>query len=134
VQETERRALLGRQRLPVVTHRFKQAKRAHDIGLDESAGAIDGTIDVAFRSEIQHRIGLVFGQQAGDQCAVADVALHEHVVRIAVQAAQGLQVTGVGQRIEIDHLDPTGDRFENKVTANESGTAGDKPCGHYLFS
>ncbi len=76
----------------------------------------------------------MLGQQAGDQRAVADIALHEHMPRVAVQAGQGLQVAGVGQCVEIDDLDATGDRFENEVTANESGTAGDKPCGHYLFS
>lgn len=89
---------------------------------------------MALSGEIQYGVGLVFGQQAGDQGAVADVTLHEHVVRVAVQAGQGLQIAGIGQGVEIDDLDATGDRFENKVTANESGTAGDKPCGHYLFS
>ncbi|MNV89767.1 hypothetical protein D3C71_1840900 [compost metagenome] len=56
------------------------------------------------------------------------------MIGIAVQAGQGLQVPGVGQHIEVDDLDAARDGLENEVTANESGSAGDKPCGHYLFS
>ncbi|BBO50181.1 hypothetical protein KMM349_05120 [Stenotrophomonas maltophilia] len=76
----------------------------------------------------------MLGQQAGDQFAVTDVALDEQVVRVAIKAGQGLQVAGVGQHIKVDDLDAARDGFENEVTANESGAAGDKPCGHYLFS
>ncbi|KAG0739019.1 hypothetical protein G6F24_017460 [Rhizopus arrhizus] len=89
---------------------------------------------MAFCSEIQHRLRPMLGQQAGDQSLVTDIALHEHVVGIAIQATQGLQIACVRQCVEIDDLDATGDRFENKVTANESGPAGDKPCGHNMFS
>ncbi len=56
------------------------------------------------------------------------------MIRVAVQAGQGLQIAGVGQRIEVDDFDAARDGLENEVTANESGAAGDKPCGHYLFS
>ncbi len=134
MQEAERRALPGRQRLPVVAHGFQQAQGAHHVGLDEGARAVDGTVDVAFSGEIQHRIRLVLGQQAGYQRAVTDVTLHKHVVRVAVQAGQRLQVAGVGEHIEVDDLDTAGDGLENEVTANESGAAGDKPCGHYVIS
>ncbi|MNI51404.1 hypothetical protein D3C73_1061320 [compost metagenome] len=130
MQEAERGALVGRQRLPVVAHRFEQGQGADHIGLDERTGAVDGTIDMAFGGEVHHRIGLVFGQQAGHQRVVTDVAVHEHVVRIALQGGQGLQIARVGQRIQVDHPHALGDRFEDKVTANESGSAGDKPCGH----
>ena len=76
----------------------------------------------------------VFGQQAGDERLIADVTFDEHMVRIVVQRGQGLQIARVGQRIQVDDAHAFGDCFEDKVTANESGSAGDKPCGHYPLS
>ncbi|GAB3048398.1 hypothetical protein GCM10027214_07930 [Stenotrophomonas tumulicola] len=67
----------------------------------------------------------MLGQQARHQRTVADIAFHEHVVGIAFQAGEGLQVAGVGQGIQVDDLDAAGNRLEDEVAANESGTAGD---------
>jgi hypothetical protein len=134
VQEAERRALVGRQRLPVVTYRFEQAERADHVGLDERPRPVDGAIYVALCSEVQHRVGFVLRQQTGDQRAVANIAFHEDVVRVAIETGQGFQVAGIGQGIKIDDLHAASRCFEDEITADESGAAGDKPSGHYMFS
>ncbi len=66
VQKPERILALLRQRLPVVTDRFKQGQGPDHIGLDERARAFDRAIHMALGCEIQHCIGLVFVQQTGD--------------------------------------------------------------------
>ena len=63
MQETERIALPCFESAPVVAHRFQQGQRTDHVGLDEGAGAVDGAVDMAFRGEVHHRIGLLFGQQ-----------------------------------------------------------------------
>jgi hypothetical protein len=40
---------------------------------------------VGLCSEVHHRIGLVFLQQALDQRAVANVALHKHMAWVVLQ-------------------------------------------------
>ena len=59
-------------------------------------------VDVALGREMDHRARPVLGEQAVEQAAVADVAVHEHVSRVAVQARQAFPVAGIGQRVEVD--------------------------------
>ena len=47
---------------------------ADDVGLNEVARAVDGTINVAFGGEVDHGAWLVLCQQAGPQGAVTNVA------------------------------------------------------------
>src|SRR3970282_2589363 len=61
---------------------------------------------------------------------VADVSVHEHVVRVAVQRRQSVQVAGIGEDVEVDDLDPLPHRVENEIAANKAGAAGHKPSGH----
>jgi len=75
----------------------------------------------------------VLGEQSIDQRAVADVALHEDMPRIATQRVEVVKVAGVGQRIEVDDgligvLEPV----EHEVAADETGAAGDED-GHLVF-
>ena len=53
--------------------------------------------------KVDHRARLVLGQQAGDQGGVADIALHEDVARIALDAVQVVQIARVGELVEVDH-------------------------------
>ena len=58
---------------------------------------------MAFGGEVDHRARLVLREQAVEQRAVGDVAVHEHVARVAVELSQALAVAGVGERIEVEH-------------------------------
>ncbi|MNN64635.1 hypothetical protein D3C81_1800850 [compost metagenome] len=79
---------------------------------------------MTFSSEIQHRIGLMLRQQAGNKLTIPDISLHEYMVRIAVQTRQRLQVAGVGQRIQVDDTDAFTHRLQDKIAADKAGTAG----------
>src|SRR5690606_22844696 len=83
----------------------------------------------AFGGEIEDRVGLVFGQQAVQQPAVADVALDEDVVRVPLQWFQRVPVSGVGEQVQVDHAHAAGNRVQHEVRADESGAAGDEPGG-----
>jgi hypothetical protein len=85
---------------------------------------------VRLGGEIHHGVGAVLGQQARDQDAIGDVALHEHVVRISAEVCQRLQVPGVGERIEVDHAQTVRDRLTDEIGADEAGAASDKQGSH----
>ncbi len=126
MQEAEGRLFGFRQAAPISAHGFEQPKGANDVGLDEVFGALDGAVHMAFGREVQHCAGPVLGQQGIDQGAVAQVALHEVVAGIALQAGQVLQVAGVGEFVEVDHgLVTLGQPVEHEVATNEAGAAGD---------
>jgi hypothetical protein len=119
-----------RKARPVATHRLQQAEGAHDVGFDEVAWAVDGAVHMAFGRKVHHRAGLVFGQQARDQRGVANVALHKHVVRVALQAGEGFGVAGVGELVEVDNGLIVGrEPVEDEIGADEAGTTCDKD-GH----
>ncbi len=72
----------------------------------------------------------VLGEQPGAQRAVADVALHEDVVRMAAHRSEGIEIAGVGQLVEIDHALAASDGLEHEVAADEAGAAGDEQGSH----
>ena len=130
VQKTKRRALGIRQGAPISAHRLQQAKAAHDVGLDEVFRPMDGAVHMAFGRKVEHRARTVLRQQPIDQGPVADVALHEVVAGVALQAGQVLAVAGVGELVQVDdRLVRLRQPVEHEVAADETGTAGDKK-GH----
>ncbi|MNV94818.1 hypothetical protein D3C71_1896500 [compost metagenome] len=69
-------------------------------------------------------------QQAGQQRAVADIALHEYMTCVAIQAGQIMQIAGVSQLVEIDHrLVMGGEPVEYKIGTNKACAACDKNHG-----
>lgn len=82
---------------------------------------------MAFCREVDHRTRLVLSQQAGDQCDIANVPLHQLVAQIPLQAHQRFGVARVGEFVEVDDgLVAGGQPIEDKVGANEAGAAGDE--------
>lgn len=71
---------------------------------------------------------MVGARPAGDlQGAIAQVALHEDVARVALQAGKVFQVAGVGEFIEVeDRLIRLGQPVQHEVAADEAGTTGDE--------
>ena len=106
---------------------LQKPEGAQHVGLDEVFGAVDGAVYVRFGRKVDHGARLVLGQQAGYQGGVANVAWHEDVARIALQAGQVVQVACVGEFVEVEHrLVAGGKPVKNKIGANEAGAAGDK--------
>ena len=130
MQKTKSVARCAFQRFPVIARALQQRQGADHIGLHERCGAVDRAIDVAFRCEIHDRIRTMLGEHLRDESAIADIALHEHMVGIAVQHRQGVEIARIGQRIEIDDAHAARNGVEHKITADETGTAGYEPCRH----
>ncbi len=77
---------------------------------------------MAFSREVQHGTGTVLSQQGIHQRAVAQVALHEEVARVALQAGEVLQVAGVSEFVEVDDRFVAGaEPVEHKIAADEAG-------------
>ncbi len=126
MQETEFRFRCAFQRVPVSAHGFEQAEGADDIGLDEIFRAVDRAVHMGLRCKIYDGPRLVFSQQFGDQCRIADVAVGEDVAGVVFQADQVLEIAGVGEFVEIDDgLIAAGQPVEHKIGADESGAASD---------
>jgi hypothetical protein len=83
-------------------HGVQHAQRAHDIRLDEGLRGIDRAVDVALRRKIDDRIYRVLRENAGNQCLVGYVALHENVPGVARDISEVRGVSGVGQLVQID--------------------------------
>ncbi|OIQ66306.1 hypothetical protein GALL_521250 [mine drainage metagenome] len=63
-------------------------------------------------------------QQLVDQLPVANVAWHQGMARVALQALQGFRVAGVGQFVKVDdRLVMQGQPVEDEICANKAGTA-----------
>ncbi|MCY1178869.1 hypothetical protein D9M73_192420 [compost metagenome] len=124
MQETERLACRLSQATPVGAYGFQQAEGADDVGFDEVFRAVDRAIDVGLGGEVDDGAWLVLLEQTCDQLSVADVAVHEDVALVALQAAQGLQVACVGEFVEVDHgLVRAGQPVQDEVGADETCAA-----------
>jgi hypothetical protein len=83
---------------------------------------MNGTVDMAFGSEIDDGTRFVHGEQVIDQIAITDVAVNENMAIVAVQSFQRLQIAGIGQLVEVDHcfiemIQP----IENEIPPDEAG-------------
>ena len=125
MQKAERGLVGLRQSRPIPTHCLEQAEGAHNIGLDELAWAMNGSVDMTFGGKVHHCAWLVFKQQSRNQRSVANVALHKHVAGIALQAGQGFEVSGVSELVEVDNgLALCSKPVEHEIGTDKAGT----PC------
>jgi hypothetical protein len=116
---------------PVGSRRLQQREGAFDVRLDEGTRAVDASVDVALGGEVQHGARAVLGQQAVDERAITDVAVHEDMPCVALQRGQVAQVAGVGEGVEIDDgLVALRQPVEDEVAADEAGASGHEE-GHF---
>ena len=88
---------------------------------------------MAFGREVDHCIGAMFRQQPRGQGAIADVAMHEHMVGVALQRRERVAVAGIGQCIEVDDADAVAHGVQYEVATNETGAAGYEPSRHAVL-
>src|SRR3546814_13534861 len=81
VVKAEPVALCSIQPLIITQRLLKHIEGAHDIGLDERARAIDGTVDMTLRRQMRDHVRLEIRHQASDQPLIADVASDEAITR-----------------------------------------------------
>ncbi len=92
-------------------------------------------------------MGVLFGEEGGDGCGVADVGFDEAVAWVGGDVGEACEVSGVGECVEVDDAQGFGGwggggwgscgrsvsvakKHADEVAADESGAAGDEPCSH----
>src|SRR5574343_1174889 len=125
MQKAERGFFTLGQTIPVAPHRLEQGIRPNNVGFNEVARTVNGSMYMALSCKVDDSAWPVFGQQARYQFAITNVTLNKDVTRIALQARQGFQVAGIGQLVQVDNgLARARQPIQNKVTANKAGSAG----------
>ena len=81
---------------------------------------------MAFGGQMDHLVGRERLERLVDRAPVANVDLGEAVVRRVVDRRQGLQVSGVGERVEVEHLGALADQAPAHRRADEPRAAGHK--------
>ena len=108
-----------------------------DVGLQEDFRIFDWTVNVAFRSEVDHNVWMFFFKKLVDAFAVADVQLDEAEVWLVHNILQCWQVARVSQLVQADDLIVWVllHHVEDKVAADEASTASNYYILHnYMFS
>ena len=81
---------------------------------------------MAFGGEMHHLVGSEGLERLGDGAPVANVDLGEAVVGRVADRRQGLQVSGIGQRVDVEHRDAIADQAPAQSRADEPCAAGHK--------
>ena len=98
---------------------------SEDVGFDERRRPVDRAIDMRFGRQVDDGVRPVLVEQTGHLGRVADVPLHEDVQRVVERRGKRVEISGVGQFVEIDDAQPRGDHLPDEATPDEAGAAGD---------
>src|SRR5258708_20334507 len=106
---------------------LEEGEGGEDIGLNELGGPVNGTIDVAFRGEVNDGAWRVPFEEASHQFPVADIPVDKHVLRVVLEGPEIRRIARVGKLVQVDH-GPCALRepVQDKIPAYESGTACDR--------
>ena len=107
---------------------LEEIEGAHDVGVDEVAGASDGTVHVRLGCQVHHMSDLVALHDFEDGGLVAEIDFFEMVFGMAADLFKVDQMSGIGEAIQIDQpLDfrPVDDVMDD-IGADEARTAGDE--------
>ncbi len=130
VQEAESLAPLARKAEPVGPRRLEHRERAEDVGPDEGVAAGDRTVDVTLGGEVDDVVGPEALERRGDGAPIADVDFGEAIVRRVADGGERVEVAGIGELVEIEHVDALADEMPAKRRADEPGAAGDHDLAH----
>ncbi len=95
-------------------------------------GPGDGPIHVALGCEVDDRVDLVLDEEPLDERAVADVPVHERVLRMILHVRQVLEIARVGQLVEVHDVDVGMllDHHPDEIAPDEAGTSRDENAFH----
>ena len=120
---------------PVEFCGLEQGERTHHVRLREGERVLDGAIDMAFSSEVDDAIDLLVLHELVERIEVADVHLHELVVRLALDVLEVREVARVSQLVEVDNfvLGVLVHEKANHVASDKACTAGDNNRTFHIF-
>src|SRR5881296_2575060 len=84
----------------VLSRRFQELERPHDVGLNEGPRAIDGAVHVAFGREVDDRVGTPLKKSLLHRHGIADVRLDEGKARVALEVREVPEVPSIGELVE----------------------------------
>ena len=94
--------------------------------MHELRGTVDRPVDVRLRGEVHDAGGPVLLEHVAHRGRVADVGLHEFIVRLVADGRQRFQIAGVRQLVDVDHgIATTANQAANDGGADEPRAAGD---------
>ena len=114
--------LLG-EAFPIELRGLQQAQSSHHVRLRESERVLDGAVHMAFCRQVDDAIDLFVLHELVERVEVADVHLHELVVRLPFDVLEVRKVACIGQLIEVDNL-----VFRILVHEKANNMAPDKAC------
>ncbi len=117
---------------PVELGCLEQAKRAHHVRLREGERVLDGAVHVTFCRQVDDTVYMFVLHELVERVKVADVHLHELVVRLVLDVLQVREVARVGKLIEVDNLvfRVLVHKQANHVASNKACTAGNDDILH----
>ena len=94
--------ILLRQAFPVQLRSLQQAQRTHHIGTCKRKRILDRAVHVALCCQVDDTVHLLLLHQAVESVEVADVHLHELVVRTVLDVLQIGQIARIRQLVQVD--------------------------------
>ena len=112
-----------RQGFPVEFRGLQQAQSAHHVRLREGERVLDGAVHVTFGSQMDDTVYMLVLHELVERVEVANVHLHELVVRLAFDVLQVREVARIRKLVEVDNL-----VFGILVHEKANHVAPDKAC------
>ena len=121
-------ALSFKMAFPGNFRRLQQAECTQNIGLGKGEGILDGAVNMALGSEVDHAVDRIVLEDLADCVKVADVGLDEDIVGGYFDVLQVGQVAGIGQFVEIDDavIRVFLDEETDNMAADKASAAGNK--------
>ena len=88
----------------VSTAGIQKCRCSHYIGADICLRIRDGTVYVALCCKIDNHIRLFFFKQLEYKITVCNIAMYKFIIRFVLYRFQSLQVSCIGQKIQVDDL------------------------------
>src|SRR6476646_6686204 len=119
MNEPEPCAAVGGQYLPILSCRLEKLIGTDDICLNKYSSVRDRAVDVAFGSEMQHRIRLVLTENPIQCNAIADIRVLEYIARMVRDDGERLWIRGVVHLVCVDHRDAICDQAPARRGSDE---------------
>ena len=115
-----------RQAFPIELCSLQQTECAHHVGTCKGERIFDRAVNMALGSQMDYTVNMVFLHELLYSVEVADVCLHERVVRLVLNVLEVSQIAGISQLVEVDDVILWIFVYEQSyyMTANESSSAG----------
>jgi len=124
---------------PGIASDIEEGVGTHDIGAHKGFGAEDGPVHMAFRGKVHDGVDAVFGKDALNEGAVADVTFYKKVPALAARFSRKLpiarldigkvfKVARIGQGVKVDDSSckiVLGKEPVDEVGTDKTGAAGD---------